>query len=431
MIMITLIPACSHSRTAAFASRLGGSIMPTSPTNVMPLSASSGVAFLLDATARTLNASAAISRATSRTLARSAFDNATIGMGVVALDGRWLQVNRSLCEIIGYGESELLASEVRAVTHREDLVALEEQMQRFVAGSISSHQAELRYCHKSGKEVWAHLGMSLVRDGEARPLHLIFQIQDITDRKLAEQQLHHDAFHDALTGLPNRALFMDHLKLAIARARRNAQTKFAVLYLDLDRFKVINDSLGHTIGDQLLVGIADRLKKNLRPGDTVARLGGDEFTILLDDLADDSEAGTVAERIQQDRLARTRLAGNGVQAGGELEGGLLDQGHVFYGDLREHYKKVLRTARHQVQSSVLPILTLSRPRPTESCSPTGTSSGSPPSKESSASRSFTRSSTTWSAPRTNGRLTRECGAIGTMTKQATSPEIKGPPAESA
>jgi diguanylate cyclase (GGDEF)-like protein/PAS domain S-box-containing protein len=230
---------------------------------------------------------------------RSAFDNATIGMGVVALDGRWLQVNRSLCDIVGYGEGELLESEVRQVTHREDLVTLEEQIQRFTAGSISSHQTELRYCHKTGKEVWAHLGMSLVRDGDARPLHLIFQIQDITDRKRAEEQLLHDAFHDALTGLPNRALFMDHVKMAIQRSRRSGDRLFAALFLDLDRFKIINDSLGHMVGDQLLVGIAHRLEACLRPGDTVARLGGDEFTILLEDLSTMDDALDVARRVQE------------------------------------------------------------------------------------------------------------------------------------
>ncbi|MBV8856892.1 MAG: EAL domain-containing protein [Acidobacteria bacterium] len=230
---------------------------------------------------------------------RSAFDNATIGMAVVALDGRWLQVNRSLRDIVGYEEGELLASDVRRVTHREDLVALEEQMQRFTAGTISSHQGELRYCHKTGKEVWAHLGMSLVRDGEARPLHLIFQIQDITDRKRAEEQLLHDAFHDALTGLPNRALFMDHVKMAIQRSRRAGDRFFAALFLDLDRFKIINDSLGHMVGDQLLVGIAHRLEACLRPGDTVARLGGDEFTILLEDLSVTEDAIEVATRVQE------------------------------------------------------------------------------------------------------------------------------------
>src|SRR5437763_17055690 len=111
---------------------------------------------------------------------------------------------------------------------------------------------EKRYINKSGDEVWVHWSVSMVRDQYSKSVHLIFQIQDITDRKLAEEQLHHDAFHDALTGLPNRALFMDHLKLATARARRNESQKFAVLYLDLDRSKIINASLGHTIGHQLL-----------------------------------------------------------------------------------------------------------------------------------------------------------------------------------
>ncbi|HYY98953.1 MAG TPA: EAL domain-containing protein, partial [Pyrinomonadaceae bacterium] len=135
--------------------------------------------------------------------------------------------------------------------------------------------------------------------GHARPLHLIFQIQDITDRKRAEEQLLHDAFHDALTGLPNRALFMDHVKMAIQRSRRSGDRLFAALFLDLDRFKIVNDSLGHMVGDQLLVGIAHRLEACLRPGDTVARLGGDEFTILLEDLSENEDAIDVARRVQE------------------------------------------------------------------------------------------------------------------------------------
>ncbi|HEX8117778.1 MAG TPA: diguanylate cyclase, partial [Pyrinomonadaceae bacterium] len=230
---------------------------------------------------------------------RSAFDYATIGMGVVSLDGRWLQVNPSLCHIVGYEDKELLSSNIHDVTHRDDLLSLDEQIQRLADGTISSHQTELRYIHKNRQEVWTHLGMSLVRDAQARPLHLIFQIQDITDRKRAEEQLLHDAFHDALTGLPNRALFMDHVKMAIQRSRRSGDRLFAALFLDLDRFKIINDSLGHMVGDQLLVGIAHRLEACLRPGDTVARLGGDEFTILLEDLAENEDAIDVARRVQE------------------------------------------------------------------------------------------------------------------------------------
>jgi diguanylate cyclase (GGDEF)-like protein/PAS domain S-box-containing protein len=243
---------------------------------------------------------------------RSAFDYAAIGMALVSTEGRWLQVNRSLCQILGYTEKELLLTDFLSVTHPDDLPTALSNIGQLLKGKVQASQMEKRYIHKSGHEVWVHWSVSLVRDQYSKSVHLIFQIQDITDRKLAEQQLHHDAFHDALTGLPNRALFMDHLKLAIARSRRNAQTKFAVLYLDLDRFKVINDSLGHTIGDQLLVGIADRLKKNLRPGDTVARLGGDEFTVLIEDIADETESVQVAERVQKELSVPFTLSGREV-----------------------------------------------------------------------------------------------------------------------
>ncbi|HEX8353726.1 MAG TPA: EAL domain-containing protein [Pyrinomonadaceae bacterium] len=243
---------------------------------------------------------------------RSAFDYAAIGMALVSTEGRWLQVNRSMCHILGYTEKELLLTDFLSVTHPDDLPTALSNIGQLLKGKVHASQMEKRYIHKSGHEVWVHWSVSLVRDQYSKSVHLIFQIQDITDRKLAEQQLHHDAFHDALTGLPNRALFMDHLKLAIARSRRNKTTKFAVLYLDLDRFKVINDSLGHTIGDQLLVGIADRLKKNLRPGDTVARLGGDEFTVLIEDIADETESVQVAERVKQELSIPFTLSGREV-----------------------------------------------------------------------------------------------------------------------
>jgi diguanylate cyclase (GGDEF)-like protein/PAS domain S-box-containing protein len=243
---------------------------------------------------------------------RSAFDYAAIGMALVSTEGRWLQVNRSLCQILGYTEKELLAKDFLAVTHPDDLPTALSNIGQLLKGRIHASQMEKRYINKHGHEVWVHWSVSMVRDQYSKSVHLIFQIQDITDRKLAEQQLHHDAFHDALTGLPNRALFMDHLKLAVARSLRRDKEMFAVLYLDLDRFKIINDSLGHTIGDQLLVGIADRLQKNLRPGDTVARLGGDEFTILIEDITEEKEAVQVAERIQKELSVPFTLSGREV-----------------------------------------------------------------------------------------------------------------------
>ncbi|HEX5709345.1 MAG TPA: EAL domain-containing protein [Pyrinomonadaceae bacterium] len=136
--------------------------------------------------------------------------------------------------------------------------------------------------------------------------------REVAERKQVEQQLLHNAFHDALTGLANRALFMDHLQLALGRARRHESYRFAVLFLDLDRFKVINDSLGHMAGDKLLVQIARRLEAVMRPGDTVSRFGGDEFAILLDDLGDACEAETVAGRLQRELAAPCDLGGHEV-----------------------------------------------------------------------------------------------------------------------
>ncbi len=161
--------------------------------------------------------------------------------------------------------------------------------------------------------------------------------RDITERRRAEEQLIHDAFHDSLTGLPNRALFIDHLQLAINHRRRRKGYLFAVLFIDVDRFKVINDSLGHMIGDEFLVAIARRLEICLRDGDTIARLGGDEFTILLDGIKDYGDAQRVAERVQEVLEQPFALAGRELFVTASI-------GIKYSGDCDEQPEDLLRDA---------------------------------------------------------------------------------------
>jgi diguanylate cyclase (GGDEF)-like protein len=148
----------------------------------------------------------------------------------------------------------------------------------------------------------------------SKQVRVVVAHEDITPRKMAEEQLLHDAFHDSLTGLPNRALFMDRLRRAILRTKRHDSYRFAVLFLDLDGFKVVNDSLGHAMGDQLLIAIGQRLELGMRQGDTLTRLGGDEFAILADDIRDVNDATLLAERVRDDLKAPFNLAGHEVFA---------------------------------------------------------------------------------------------------------------------
>ena len=128
----------------------------------------------------------------------------------------------------------------------------------------------------------------------------VVSLADITELKEAERQIYHQAFHDTLTGLPNRALFMEHLNMAVKRSKRRDEYRFAVLYLDIDRFKLVNDSLGHSVGDRLISAFADRIQESLRDIDTLGRFGGDEFVILLEDIENSEYASGVADRLQQE-----------------------------------------------------------------------------------------------------------------------------------
>ena len=229
---------------------------------------------------------------------RSAFEYAPIGMALTSLDGRLFRVNRALVQILGRGESQLLASSILDLSHPDDRELCRESMARLFAGHTSSCQLEQRYLHHDGHPVWVSVSASLVRDVNGEPLYLVTQIEDIAERRASGEALAHQAIHDPLTGLPNRLQFVARLERELTRANQRHE-RIAVLFLDLDRFKLVNDSLGHSAGDRLLVAVADRLSAAMGPSDVVARFGGDEFTVLCHNVTSEETAELVAERLAQ------------------------------------------------------------------------------------------------------------------------------------
>ena len=183
--------------------------------------------------------------------------------------------------------------------HPEDVEEFKVKLYAHIEGLSAHFEHEHRMDTPGGETRWVLTRGLTVRDEAGRAYRMAGSMTDITVRKLAEQQLVHDAFHDALTGLPNRALFIDRLEQSMARAQRKDDHRFAVLFLDLDRFKLVNDSLSHTIGDRLLIQAAERLQASLRPADTVARMGGDEFAILIEEVRDARDAAAFADRIER------------------------------------------------------------------------------------------------------------------------------------
>jgi diguanylate cyclase (GGDEF)-like protein/PAS domain S-box-containing protein len=208
--------------------------------------------------------------------------------------------------MLGYAEHEIGSNpdDWFNIIHPEDLEPFRMQLARHLAGQSGHLEVEHRMLHKNGSYVWVLCrGLAVRTSGASRSAsasaasRVAGSMSDITSRKQAEAQLVHDALHDGLTGLPNRALLLDRLGRAIGHANRRGGYLFAVFFMDLDSFKLVNDSFGHDVGDKLLQAVANMLAVKVRNADTVARLGGDEFVLLLDDLQSTTEALRVAERV--------------------------------------------------------------------------------------------------------------------------------------
>jgi diguanylate cyclase (GGDEF)-like protein/PAS domain S-box-containing protein len=236
---------------------------------------------------------------------RHAFDDAPIGIGLVAVSGHILRANRAMGALLGRTQDELVGVLIADLTHPDDRDTSDDNRERLNRSEIESYRLEKRYLRPDGSTVWAALSVSLVRDMNGQPLYQIGQLEDITDRKALADRLAHDAAHDAMTGLLNRASFTERVAAALAA---RTDRKVAVLFIDLDHFKLVNDSLGHALGDELVATIARRLGDTLRSGHLIARFGGDEFVVLLSNLLDEEAAITVARRLLATLAEPVRLS---------------------------------------------------------------------------------------------------------------------------
>ena len=226
---------------------------------------------------------------------RRAFAEAPIGMAMLDLDGGFVQVNDALCEITGYSREQLVASSLEAITHPDDQGDQRREIAALLAGDAGGVRSERRFVHAGQRAVWVALQVTLSRDDEGAPLRFLAQAQDITDRRRYEERLRHLADHDPLTGLLNRRSFEQELDAHKARKARYGGAGAAIV-LDMDHFKFINDTLGHSAGDEAIIRAANVLHSRLRETDVLARLSGDEFAVLLPG-ADASEARLVAEAL--------------------------------------------------------------------------------------------------------------------------------------
>jgi diguanylate cyclase (GGDEF)-like protein/PAS domain S-box-containing protein len=228
---------------------------------------------------------------------KRAFDHAPVGMALVDLGGRITRANRALSDITGHSETALLSRHLIDLVHPEDAGADREHARQLIDGEIRDYEIDQRLLNAHGHTIWVSLSASVVRDGEGRPLHLVIQVIDISARKLAEERLRRLADFDPLTQVHNRRRFAQDLEFQIRRCRRYGE-QAALIVLDVDDLKMVNDTYGHRVGDCLLKTVAGVLRTRARQADSVSRLGGDEFGMLLIHVGP-TQAAAVAEELKR------------------------------------------------------------------------------------------------------------------------------------
>ncbi len=223
---------------------------------------------------------------------------APIGIGIVDRAGHTILTNEALSVMLGYTPEEFAELTFRAFSHPGDLERNNQLFDEMFAGERDHFEMDKRFFHKDGHVVWGRLQVSLLREGDGEPMFAIGMLQDVTEEKRLQSELERMAFEDPLTGLANRRLFLDRVEHQRQRGGRRDGSLGAVLFVDVDDFKTLNDTLGHQAGDEVLIAMAERITACLRPGDTAARLGGDEFAVLLEEVEDMDAALAVAKRLR-------------------------------------------------------------------------------------------------------------------------------------
>jgi diguanylate cyclase (GGDEF)-like protein/PAS domain S-box-containing protein len=261
---------------------------------------------------------------------RTAFELSPLGIALVDLDGRFLDVNPAYCRTVGRSEDDLIGADSLGLVFAEDRDrAVSEGIQR-AAGRPDRIPEPVRLLHADGRTVWVLTDTSLVEDGAGEAAYVIAIVTDVTERKKLERKLEFQAYHDPLTHLANRARLRDLLETAWDRHGHDG--RLALLFVDLDRFKSVNDTLGHDAGDEVLLLAARRLERAVRAGDSVARFGGDEFVVICEQVAGADEAAQIANRIRESLAVTYRLSAGIAEVAASV-GVAVDDGEATVDDL--------------------------------------------------------------------------------------------------
>lgn len=271
-------------------------------------------------------------RDASRELFRAVFEGSPVATAIVALDGSFLQVNESFTVICGYERDELIGRNFAEITHRDDLAIDQALLGEVLDGVRRGYSMEKRYIHSAGHEVWVELTVAPVRAADGEISHLVAHVEDITTRKAvlgmhdSSDDIAHWVTHDHLTGLPNRR-FLDRYLATTLRPGRRADDHLAILFVDLDDFKPVNDEYGHQVGDEVLQTVARRLRSACRADELVARFGGDEFVVVTRRACTATEASFLADRISSAiRSPITGLADDVIRVGASVGVGIARKG---------------------------------------------------------------------------------------------------------